>query len=105
MGRGAGNLCTELITKYLNNNQLSNYEILPLLKSIDNDLKEIYEKSPWGYSTPYYIAAIHGCHPNYAKYLVEKKLTDEEIDKIISKIPEDKKNFYDSFYIETLASF
>lgn len=100
MGRGAGNLCSELITKYLNDYYNCNYKILPILKTIDNDLKPFYNKKPWGYSTPYYITAIHGCHPNYAGYLVEQKFSDEDIDKIIKQIPEDKKLIFDKSYIE-----
>jgi len=95
MGRGAGNLCTELITKYLNDNFQTKYNILPLLKSIDENLKPIYEKNPWGYSTPYYIAAINSCHPNYAGELLKRGLSDEEINKVLSSIPEDKKLSYD----------
>ena len=34
MGRGAGNLCTELIIKYLNDNFNKNYQIESILKSI-----------------------------------------------------------------------
>ena len=105
MGRGAGNLCTELITKYLNDEKSTNYKILPLLKSIDNDLKPIFAKHSWGYSTPYYIAAIHGCHPNYAGFLAQNKLSDEEIDKILSKIPEEKKTSFDKDLIENLTNF
>ena len=101
MGRGAGNLCTELITKYLNDNHNRNYKILPLLKSIDVDLKPIYQKSPWGYSTPYYIAALHGCHPNYASFLVENNVLDEDIDKILVQIPKDKKTVYDKDLINS----
>lgn len=104
MGRGAGNLCTELITKYLNDESKCNYEILPLLKSIDNDLKPIYTKNPWGYSTPYYIAAIHGCHPNYAGYLVKNNIADEEIDRILSKIPFENRIVYNKLLIEEIAN-
>jgi len=104
MGRGAGNLCTELITKYLNDNYNRNYKILSLLKSIDNDLKPIYQNSPWGYSTPYYIAALHGCHPNYAGYLTQQNLSDEEIDKILTQIPSEKKIVFDKSIIEYLAN-
>ena len=104
MGRGAGNLCTELITKYLNDNYDCEYKILPLLKSIDNDLKPIFRNSPWGYSTPYYIAASHGCHPNYANYLVGQSFSDEQIDKILFQMPDDKKVIYDKDFIESLAN-
>ena len=103
MGRGAGNLCTELITKYLNDNYSKDYKIAPLLKIID-ELKTIYAKTPWGYSTPYYIAAIHACHPNYAGYLARLGFSDEEIDKIITKIPKDRRISYDSEFIKNLVS-
>ena len=103
MGRGAGNLCSELIIKYINDFYNSEYKILPILKSIDEDLKPIYEKSPWGYSTPYYIAAINGCHPNYAGFLVKKSYSDEEINRILSNIPQYKKTSYDKDLIEDLA--
>ncbi len=90
MGRGAGNLCTELIAKYLNDNYSKEYKILPLLNIMD-ELKTIYEKTPWGYSTPYYIAAIHSCHPNYATALIKLNLSDPQIDEILSKIPDEEK--------------
>ncbi len=104
MGRGAGNLCTELITKYLNDNYNGKYKISPLLKSIDSDLKPIYQNTPWGYSTPYYIAALHGCHPNYAAYLVKKQYPDEKIDKILSQIPNDCKTTFNQELIENLTT-
>ena len=103
MGRGAGNLCTELITKYLNDNLQTNYKISPLLRTIDNILKPIYDKKPWGYSTLYYIAAIHGCHPNYATFLGEKNLSNEEIERIMCLIPQEKRTIFDKDFIKTLA--
>lgn len=106
MGRGAGNLCTELITKYLNDNYINKYKILPLLKSIELNLKPIFIKSPWGYSTPYYIAALHGCHPNYASFLVEKGILDEDLEKILSQIPQSQKVLYDKdLVIELVNSY
>ena len=103
MGRGAGNLCTELIAKYLNDNFNCDYKILPLLKTIDNDLKPIYQQAPWGYSTPYYIAAINGCHPNYAQELIKKNCSDEEIDRIMKTIPADKRTSFNRELILELA--
>lgn len=104
MGRGSGNLCTELISKYLNDNFRYQYKILPLLKSIDNELKPIYKKSPWGYSTPYYIAALYGCHPNYASYLVKRGFSDEEIDKILSSIANEKRASYNQEVLEKILN-
>ena len=102
MGRGAGNLCTELITKYLNDNYEGKYKISPILNSIEIDLKPIYQKNSWGYSTPFYIAALHGCHPNYAGFLVKEQCSDAQIDLILSQIPKDKRTTFDSILISDL---
>ena len=102
MGRGAGNLCTELIIKYLNDNYDKGYKIPPVLKVID-DLKTIHSKTPWGYSTPYYLAAIHACHPNYAGYLINLKLSDAEIDEVLSQIPENEKINFNQELIKKLS--
>ena len=79
MGRGAGNLCTELITQYLNDNYDTNYDIIPILKIVDEQINPIFARTPWGYSVPYYLAATNHCHPNYAKYLVDKQTVPVEI--------------------------
>ena len=103
MGRGAGNLCTELITKYLNDNYNGNYKILPILKLINYIIKPIHNKKPWGYTIPYFIAAIHSCHPYYATFLSGLNLPDDEIDRIIRKIPQDKKTIFDKELITSLT--
>lgn len=95
MGRGAGNLCTELILPYLNDNYGTDYKILPVLKIMDECINPIYVKTPWGYSTPYCIAAVHGCHPNYATYLKYLNISDFEIGRILSQIPKDKRTVFD----------
>jgi 4-hydroxy 2-oxovalerate aldolase len=51
----------------------------------------------------YYIAAIHGCHPNYATYLGEKSLSNEEIERIMGLIPQEKRTVFDKDFIKTLA--
>lgn len=44
MGRGAGNLNTELFIQYLNENSDGNYELKPLLIVIDEILNIFYQK-------------------------------------------------------------
>ncbi len=102
MGRGAGNLCTEIITQHINDNYNGNYQITPLLKVIDKNIKPIFEKTPWGYSIPYFLSAKNHCHPNYAKYLKEKNISYETMDKLLSSIPEDKKSEIDINLIEQI---
>lgn len=103
MGRGAGNLNTELFVEYLNDTQGANYDIKPLLNIIDEVLSQFYESNYWGYSLPNYLSAKHGIHPNYAMHLSEKKtLTVEAMDEIFSMIDNDKGAQYDPEYIDRL---
>ena len=103
MGRGAGNIHTELITKYLNDNYRAKYNLLPILNVVQKYINPIFEVNPWGYSVPYYLAAINHCHPNYAKYLIDKGIESVDlIDNILRNIPEDKKTNYDISVIDKL---
>lgn len=103
MGRGAGNLCTELITQYINDNYNSHYDIVPVLKIVDEQINPIFAKTPWGYSVPYYLAATNHCHPNYAKYLVDKQTVPVEvINQLLQTIPDDKKSTYNTNLIKQI---
>ena len=103
MGRGAGNLNTELFIEYLNDNNGSEYKQKPLLQIIDQVLNNIYLNNYWGYSLPHYISANHNCHPNYASYLADKNtLKVEDISNILAYIDDSKKNNFNKMYIETL---
>lgn len=103
MGRGAGNLNTELFIGFLNDNYDKNYKLKPLLNIIDEILNGFYQRNYWGYSLPNYISAVHNAHPNYAGYLDDKKtLTVENMNDIFSIMDEYKKFSYDKSYVEDL---
>ena len=103
IGRGAGNLCSEFLLKYINDNLKGNYNIFPILKIIDKYINPIFLKNPWGYSYPYYLSAINRCHPNYVKYLIDKTVNIENIDKLLKFIPNDKKANYEADLIEKIC--
>lgn len=107
MGRGAGNLNTELFIQYLNESMYTNYKVYPLLQIIDQVLNKIYAKSYWGYSLPHYLSASYNCHPNYASYLSEKNtLTVKSIQEILGNIPLKKRgNFYKEFIEELYLEY
>ena len=95
MGRGAGNLNTELIANYVNDREGHMYAIEPLLEVVDEFIIHIRQKHEWGYTVPYYLAAINGCHPNYASYLAQKQtLAVKEISAILNMIPVEKRSLY-----------
>lgn len=103
MGRGAGNLCTELLTQYINENTCEKYDIIPILEIMDEHILPVYSRKTWGYSAPYYLAAVNGCHPNYASYLMNKQsLCIRDISAIIKRLPADKKHLYNKELITEL---
>ena len=103
IGRGAGNLNTELIADYLNRSYNKNYNTVPLLEVIDELLASLMAKKSWGFSPAQFLSASYNCHPNYATYLVNKNTNYiVSIKKILDKIPEEKKSSFDKDFIETL---
>lgn len=103
MGRGAGNLNTELFLEYLNDNTGSRYYIRPLIKVIDEVLNYFYQAHYWGYSLPNYLSAKYNTHPNYAGYFSDKNtLNAEDIDEIFLMMDDVKRVRYDKDYAEEL---
>jgi hypothetical protein len=103
IGRGAGNLNTELIADYLNSSFAKNYNILPLLEIIDEFLNSLMIKKPWGFSPAQYLSASFDCHPNYATYLINKNTKHiVGVRNILEKLPIEKRNSFDEKYIEEL---
>ena len=103
IGRGAGNLCTEVLTQYLNDYYKGEYELFPVLKLVDECINPIFNLNPWGASVHYYLSATNSCHPNYASFLLNKKeMSVDVINEIFTKIPVEKKSCYDDSLIENL---
>ncbi|MBR6091491.1 MAG: aldolase catalytic domain-containing protein [Bacteroidales bacterium] len=102
MGRGAGNLNTELLAYYLNT-KARRYEIEPILDIVDEFISKINLQFSWGYDVPHYLAAINGCHPNYASYLVNKQtLTAKNISTILRLIPVEKRSLFNKELAEQM---
>lgn len=103
MGRGAGNLPTELVANYLNENYNTHYQIEPLLKIVDNVIAKIKSKNNWGYSLEYYLSAINSVHPSYIiNFMRRKTLNTVDINELIKLISFDKKTEYNAEYANEL---
>lgn len=101
MGKSAGNCPIELISLHLNENYGKNYDINQFLEILDTDLMSVYQKYYWGYKYNYYISAMQNCHPDYVKFLLDRKtLSISAINQILAEIPEDIKLLYNREYIE-----
>ncbi len=103
MGRGVGNLATELMVDYINHDIEQRYSITPILGIIDKYLMSIYSEQRWGYDVPYFLSGSTKCHPNYATYLMNKETLEiDKIEKLLNLIPVQKRSEYDSDFIENL---
>lgn len=103
MGKSAGNAPIELVGKYLTTKGYP-YEIHPMLEAIEESVKEVYQASPWGYKTMFYLSSENDCHPSYVSYFENKgNLSVSGIDELLSLIePEEKKLLYDKELAEQL---
>lgn len=101
MGRGAGNLCTELICHYINVTSGERYAMLPILEIMDEYVNPIYRKTPWGYSAAYYLSSVNACHPNYATYFLDKQtISVRDIHNIVRSMEPKKRILFDREYAE-----
>lgn len=103
MGKGAGNMTTELFAEHLNIYEEKNYKISSLLKVIDEVINQIREKYSWGYSVEYYLSAVNHCTPSYAGHFFKKHmLSIDQVAELLGKISEDKKISFDQNYADEL---
>ena len=94
MGRDAGNVCTELLTDYLNQHYDKDYDCHKILNIIDDTISIYKEKFEWGYNAAFMLNAKKRVHPNYAKFFKKhiKGITLIELDSLIDKIPYSEKS-------------
>lgn len=103
MGRGAGNLPTELIMGYLNKKFGKDYDVDAILAVIDDVISGIRKETGWGYSLPYYLSGIYGVHPSYILTFMERKTQNSgDIKNLIDLISDDKKVEFDLEYARDL---
>lgn len=100
MGRGAGNLNTELVTQYINSNFGLRYDNIEILEIIDEYIRPLSIQYRWGYDAAYYIASVTGCHPNYASFLLNRQtLHVQDIYAILNHLDLGRRMLFDREYI------
>lgn len=102
MGRGAGNLNTELLVQYLNVNRGLRYDVFKIMNLMDRYIKPLSIAYKWGYDAAFYLAAVTGCHPNYASYLLNMQtLQIRDIGTILNGLEKNKRSLFDKDYIKS----
>ncbi len=101
MGRGAGNLNTEIILQYLNERYQTKYKISNLISIIEKViLKFNKENNIWGYSLYYYLSSVYDCNPNFATYFQENKKGITLFKKFLDTLSDEEKIVCNHDFIE-----
>ncbi|MFH1283594.1 MAG: aldolase catalytic domain-containing protein [bacterium] len=80
MGRGAGNLPTEIILAYLHDKMPEKFNVIPVLNCIDKYFLDMHRNINWGYQLPYMLSGLFKCHPSYIQKLISfREYTMEDI--------------------------
>lgn len=103
MGKGAGNLNTELLVNYLNVKHGYSYNFERLLDCIDVNLFDLSQEHKWGYSMSAMMAGIYKSHPNNIIYLLNKfRLNTTDIANILKKMSDSERQRYDYDMLDKL---
>ena len=103
MGKGAGNLNTELLLEHLNLYYGKNYKIAPLLEVIDKVLNQLHSEFYWGYAPEYYLSAANQCTPSYASHFYNKHMLPiDQVGELLGMLAPEKKVSFDKNYAEEI---
>ena len=106
IGKGAGNLCTELIEANLIS-EGKDYNSNIIYDAISEYFAEQQKKTPWGYSLDYYLSSLYSCTPSYIKiFTSDDRVTTDILIDLLKRMPEEKKAACDRpFAAEYLKSY
>ena len=106
MGKGAGNLCTELIEANLIQ-QGREYRSNVLYEAISEYFADQQKKTPWGYSLDYYLASLYSCTPSYIKiFTKDERVTTDVLIDLLKNMPDEKRAACDrTFAAEYLRGY
>lgn len=101
MGKGAGNLNTELLLEHLNLFYGKQYKIAPLLEVIDKVINQLHDEFYWGYAPEYYLSSAYHCTPSYASHFYNKHMLPiDQVGELLGQIADEKKISFDRDYAE-----
>lgn len=105
MGQGAGNMQTELLIPYMNENFGKQYQLEPILEICDYLDTEMIPANLWGYSVTRLLPAIYKTAYKYAHIMRNKhNLSFKDINTVLRNMPEELRNRYTPHNMEKILS-
>ena len=106
IGRGAGNLPTEILLAYLLVQGNDKYNVIPVLNCIERYFLKLKKETPWGYQLPYMISGIFNSHSNYSKELLRRQqYSIEDIWKALEYVKDLNPIGYDSKIVDNFVRY
>ena len=91
MGKGAGNLCTELIIPLLIA-EGKQYSTVGIYEEINSYIAGLMKDYPWGYSLDYYLSSLYGCTPSYIKiFTADERVKTDDLVNLLKNMPDEKR--------------
>lgn len=106
MGKGAGNLCTELIeADMLREGRQYNTNVI--YEAIAEYFAAQQKLTPWGYSLDYYLSSLYSCTPSYIKiFTKDPRVTTDVLVDMLKNMPDEKRAACDrAFAAEYLKEY
>ncbi len=105
IGRGAGNLPTEILLSYLVSEGSDRYNVIPVLNCIERYFLDIMRETPWGYQLPFMISGIFNSHPDYALDMLRRReYSMEEIWRVMAYVKTMRPVGFDQTVVENLIA-
>ncbi len=105
MGRGAGNLPTEIVLTWLQERMPDKFNAIPVLDMVSRHFSPMQAELGWGYQLPFMLSGLFKCHPYYASRLVDmREFTMEDIWRALTAVQRrDPVGFSESLVDEIVA--
>lgn len=88
MGRGAGNVPSELLMKYLNDHYGLHLNTSIVLALYEKFLEPIYKEYGWGYTMPYYVTAMNAVNSAWGWFFMSHGIDSiVDFERAIKMIP------------------
>lgn len=106
MGKDSGNVCTELMSDYLNQYFNASYNYNKIISIINDCINTYKKKFDWGYNPVYMLNAKNRIHPSYGKYFRNniKDLTIMDLNCILGKVPLNERNNFNKQLANTIVN-
>ncbi len=100
MGKSAGNAPIELLAAHLNEYGGKRYDISRLIDTAQRYILPLHGESAWGYSLPFAIAALCGCHPDYVTALAKEGHSARAVYETLSRLPREARLSFDEKFLK-----